>query len=223
MDAKPQHEFTAKRGGHVNRCVSYRFEQEHGSYSRYFVFTNEMLAKICARPAFGFERVAGSERPQYGDPEARMATVLSAIDPTGNGLVESIPRFPAQKGSEPMNVLSAFIFTAPLWLMAADEAGYESRLLAQKFNLQRVRIGNRVDEVEAVFGDAALIEPHGDGREFRYYGSIIRGANSVAWMLVVYENGAAVRVFTNDFFDKNKVAEFERARFQRTKSGSAPD
>jgi hypothetical protein len=223
LDAKPQHEFTAKRDGQVIQCVSYRFERGGGSYSRYFVFTNEMLAKICVPPRIEFERVPGgwqgvpSGRPKYGDPEVRMESVLSAIDLTGSGLIESMPTLPAQKGSEPMNILPAFIVAAPFLLMSAGEYQYEARLLAERFNPQQVKMGARVEDVESVFGESVLIESRDDAREFRYYRSTLPGVNTVSWMLVVYEKGAATRVFTNQFFDRNKVLDFERRRFAAAK------
>ncbi|HWN97416.1 MAG TPA: hypothetical protein VNT99_20460, partial [Methylomirabilota bacterium] len=218
LDAKSWHEFTAQRDGHVIRCVSYRFERSGGNYSRFFVFTNEMLAKICVPPKIEFERVAGDgksvpyERPKYGDPEVRMESVLSASDLTGRGLIESIPTFPPQQKSEPMNVLPGLIVTAPFLLMSAGEYRYEATLLAERFDPRQVKIGTRVEDIEAVFGEAVLIESPDDAREFRYYGSTIRGVNMIAWMLVVYEKGAAIRVFTNHFFDRSKVLDFERRR-----------
>ena len=223
LDAKSRHEFTATRDGHVIRCVSYQFERGGGSYLRYFIFTNELLAKICVPPKIEFEMVLGSsngvphQRPKYGDPEVLMESVLNAVDLTGSGLLKSMPLLPPQKGSEPMNILPAFVITAPFLLISAGEYQYEARLLAERFNPQQVKIGDRVEDIESVFGKSILIESQDVTREFRYYGSTLPGVNSVLWMLVVYEKGSATRVFTNRFFDRNKVLEFERRRFAAVK------
>ena len=208
------------------QCVSYRFERGGGSYSRFFVFTNEMLAKICAPSMTEFELVPGDsngvphQRPKYGDPEVHMESVLSTVDLTGSGLLESMPLLPRQTGESSMNVLPAVIVVAPFLMMAAGEHQYEARLLAERFDPRQVKIGARVEAVDSVFGEPVLIESRDGAREFRYYGSTLSGVNTVSWMLVVCEKGAATKVFTNQFFDRNKVLDFERRRFAASKSSS---
>ncbi len=106
-----------------------------------------------------------------------------------------------------MNILPAFIIAAPFLATAGSfraEQRAEIEGLAKKFDPLKVRHEMSVEEVEKMFGKPHHKEIEAQ-RETRYYGSARLGANALLWISVAFEDGRAVRVFTDGFFDMNKI------------------
>jgi hypothetical protein len=207
--SKARHEFTARIEDRLYRCVSFSFDSK-GRY--YFVFTNDALAKICELPKREFRRVPYRDKwleyPDRSDPEKRMRETLDSPDLTPAALAESLQRRVAARQGDSLNVLPAFVIGAPFWAATAPlraKERVEIEALAKKYDPQRVVPEMSIEQVDAMFGDPAFKESMDTRREIRYYGSHKLGADPLLWISVVFDEGRAVRVFSDDFFDLEKI------------------
>lgn len=213
-----QHEFTAQIGDEMVRCVAVPFGWK-GTY--YFVFTNDVLGKICEPPPSDYRRVpykgTWAQILDHSDPEGRMRKVFVSPDLDGSELSDTLaqrgPPEPGPTGEKVlwiigMTMMSPYVIpyamvVAPYGAIKGANRRAEERAIAQQFDPQKVKPGMSVGDVGEALGKPYLIDAVEGEREIHYYGSV--KVYTAHWISVVFENGRATRVFTREFFDLNKI------------------
>jgi hypothetical protein len=119
------------------------------------------------------------------------------------------------------NVLPAFVLLAPLIVpdLIAQNKKHETWL--NKYDPFKINIGKTRNDVEATYGkphfvvhhDAANRETHAYGPPEILWRDTTRvhlgPLNKRFWTAVVYENDVAVRVFNNDLFNDDNIAQLQ--------------
>ncbi|HMP72867.1 MAG TPA: hypothetical protein PKE55_06335 [Kiritimatiellia bacterium] len=215
LSARGYHQFTAVVSNVVIRCVSFYRNDVYGHY--YLVFTDDHLRKVCVPPAFEMrsEPYMNSRvnLRTLGNPESRIETVLESEDLIGHALTAALrPQAPPKQSVDP-GLTAAFILTRLIPRSPSQKAQErEYAELLVKFDPYAIPIGADTSNVESRLGTPQIMEPLGEGREIRYYGSPyhgLRGSSEKMWLSVVYENGRVVRVFSHDFMDYDKIRPLE--------------
>ena len=214
---KPTHEFTVLRNGETIRCVRYDLITPATYQSYYFVFTNDSLTLICLPPPLEYgTRVENDNRVGFVivQPEKIVETVIHSEDLNGEALAKSVAQVMSLKRTNKwdMKMIPVVIIFAPLAIAAAPYTLVENNQWNRKFNAQRekfdpfkVRLGMTVEEVEAMFGTPFTIGKSSDNLDVRYYGSPRFGEYKEPWVSVVFDQGKAVRVFSDRFFDDEVI------------------
>ena len=211
LGAPARHEFTAVHESRTAvRCVSYYFPSFHLKY--YFVFTNGGLDKLILPPRFAHE-LSASERGQRAewkshDPQERMQVTLQAPPLNDAGIRASIEnRYKPEKFDHALpGAVLAGIIGAPVALARGAVENASIKSLAQRFDPFRISLGISVAEANRLFGEPVLVEEFAAGSETRHYGSPKLGIQlSPLWLTVVFKDGKAVQVFSDDFFNYRKV------------------
>jgi hypothetical protein len=211
LDIPPTHEFTAWTPTNAIRCVSYCFRKPQLKY--YFMFFDGTLVKVCEPPPFeyGFVPYKGAKLSvrKPWTPEDRMLAVLKSPDLTREAFELSLTQRDVATVSSAKNVLPAFVIVAPAWVATAPIrvlGRLEVKSLANTFAPDKLRLGMQASEVEKRFGQPKARDKLDDGREIRYYGSPKLGVNPLLWVSVVFEDARVIRIFSDDFFDTDKIA-----------------
>lgn len=206
-----RHEFTAVSGSVTNRCVSYYFAAYYLSY--YFIFTNAALERISLPPRFEHELSPWEHGKRAVwksyDAEERLAVVIGAPALQPDDIAASIEhRYRPAKFD---NALPAAIIAAPIILAQSSKRATERReieQLVQRFDPFCVELGMTLFDVERRYGTPRRTEKREDGSEIRYYGSSKLGVeNRLLWVAVVFKNGKASEIFSDQFFDYRKIQE----------------
>jgi hypothetical protein len=216
LGARGNHEFTTVGSNTTIRCIAYYRSEVFGKY--YLVFTNDYLSAVCEPPPFQMRRVpyegSWSNESVLGDPEVRIAKVLSAPDMIGPALVAALkPATPPKRSWDP-GLTAAYLLTRKLFTDKTQEAQRESayRALLEKYDPFRIDLGITLQVVEARLGKPRITEALDVDREMRYYGSVeygLMGSRKLMWMVLVVDKGKVIRVFTDDFVDYEKVRKLE--------------
>lgn len=224
---KPAHEFTVRRNGETIRCVQYVLVRPAIQQSYYFVFVNDGLNLVCLLPPFKYEtHIENGSRLSCqitGRPEERIEAVLQSKDLSDEALAESVFRAISykrpKKTSDDWNVVPAFIIVAPFIIACApvtvvQNLQWRHKVEAQrtKLNPFKIELGMTVGEVEAMFGTPFTVGTTTDNLEVRYYGLPEFWAHSQAWVSVVFDQGKAVRVLSDDFFDSETIRNMVRQK-----------
>jgi len=212
----PLHQFMARIGTNDFSCVRMSFERPRGSF--YFLFRNGQLTTIQDLPRVDFETRTYNGKPwrvpKPVDPEVRMIAVIQAQDLSPVEIVERLQQWTraeavASKGKEPLNILPAFILTAPLFLAKAPSrlsGETEAARLTEKFDPFKIKLGMTADEVRSIVDDPILTVKTNSNCELRVYGSELPASLSVhippVWVSVMFCDNEVTSVFSHDFFDK---------------------
>lgn len=227
LQARGNHQFTAKTSNVVLRCIAYYRSEIFGEY--YLVFTNGHLSKVCEPPPTEMKRVPYQDTwanlSMLGDPEVRIAKVLNAPDMIGPPLVAALkPARPPKRSWDP-GLTAAFLLTKRLFTNKAREA--EERrtweVLLERYDPFRTELGMTVEAVETRLGKPQITEALEPDRSIRYYGNIkygLSGSRELMWLAVVYEKGQVIRVLSHDFVDFEKIRTLEENARKATVKGS---
>jgi|GEM_PF-3656419 len=225
FQTKPAHEFTVRRNGETIRCVQYVLIRPAIHQSYYFVFVNDGLNLVCLLPPFEYETQMknGSRysRRITERPEKRIEAVLQSKDLSDEALAESVSKAMSykrpKKTSGNWNCAPVYFMFAPFIIALAPSTAVENLQWRHKVEEQRtklnpfkIELGMMVGEVEAMFGTPFTIGTTTDHLEVRYYGLPEFWMHSEAWVSVVFDQGKAVRVFSNDFFDSETIRNMAR-------------
>ena len=218
LSTRGHHQFTAALSNATVRCVSYYRNDVYGQY--YLVFINDHLATVCAPPPFEMRKEpymdSWANYRVLGNPEDRVKAVLQAEDMLGPRLTEALtPRPPAKQSVDPGLTAAYLQSQATANKKRQEQRASEFADLRVQFDPYGVDIGSTVPFAEKRVGEAKIIEMLGPGREIRYYGSPEygrTGSRELMWLSVVYEEGKAVRVFSHDFVDHDKIRPLEEKR-----------
>ena len=225
---KPTHEFTVRRNAATIRCVRYDLIAPHTYQTYYFVFTNDALASICLPPPLEYgERMENDMRIGFVivQPEKIVETVIHSEDLNGEALAKSVSEVMSLKrsknsGNEPWNILPAFIILSPLIVATAPVNVVRDIQWRHEFETQRAQhdpfrigLGMTVGEIEAVLGNPFTIGATADGLEIRYYGSPkFIGYSGELWVSIVFDQGKVMRVFSDHFFEAEKIRSILREK-----------
>jgi len=199
----------------IIRCVSFDRNDVYGHY--YLVFTEDLLTSVCKPPPFQTREVpyegTVSVRRMLGNPEDRVSAVLGAEDMIGAKLMAELKPQTPPKQSVDLGLTAAYLLTKPLSQSASQKAREgEYQAFLKKLDPYTLTIGADVSSVKSRLGDPQLVEPFDDKHEIHYYGSPhhgLMGSRELMWLSVVYANGKAVRIFSHDFLDQNKIRPLE--------------
>ena len=215
LSARGYHQFTAALSNIVVRSVSYYRNDVYGHY--YLVFTNEHLAKVCAPPPFEMRKEPYMDSwvnlRVLVSPESRVEAVLCAEDMIGPGLTAALQPKTLSKRTVDCGHTAAFWLTKLFSQSSSQnerERQYEA--LLKTLDPYAIAIGVEMATVESRLGKPQIIEALGNGQEIRYYGSPeygLSGSRELMWLSVVYANGKAIRVFSHDFVDQDKIRPLE--------------
>lgn len=209
LGAPPTHEFTLRRGSNIVRCVSQCIDKPFQKY--YFVFVDGRLTTVCEPPPFDYTTVpyrgARLEVRKPWKPEERVEQVMQSNDLTGTALLQSIDRRkrPSRTGPAqfPPGIASRFS-------SEAERANKALKVVAQRFDPIKVALGDGLEAVEAQFGSSHHAETLLNRHERRCYGSPRHGVNIEVWVMVGFNDGKVVEIFSDDFFDTEKIVKSSR-------------
>jgi len=145
-----------------------------------------------------------------GDPEARLDAVLQSEDMIGPQLSAALTPQPPPRHSWDPGLTTAFWLaqrTANKAALAERERQFADR--AEQFDPLAIDVGSSLNAVEKRLGKPQVTESLEANREIRFYGTIEFGLIEQMWISIVYEEGKVIRVFTRDFFDRDKVRSLE--------------
>lgn len=209
LGTKGTHQFTVQEGSNCYLCLSFSFEKPYISY--YFLLRNGCLQSMMPRPPPEMERIPYKntfrevQRPL--DVEKRVRLIIHEKGLSGMELVESV-RKALPEGTSSLNVLPAFIVTAPLWLMAAKDIKNDydrNKELAERFDPLKLDVGLSNAQVQMALGNPIKVIGSGD-RTVCLYGSDeplrVSPVCRFSWVAVTFEGGKVTRIFSNDLFDR---------------------
>lgn len=220
LKARGSHQFTALRSNTIIRCIAYCRSDKWGMY--YFVFTNGRLTSICEPPPFEMRTVPYGDSllniRVLGDPEVRIDKVLNAKDVIGPSLTAALetkePNAPPKSSADP-GLTAAYLLTKKLLSNKEKdkERAKEYKLLLEKYDPFKVRIGSIAQDIEVHLGKPQIVEAMNEKREMRYYGSVEYGKTAIRelmWISLVYDENKVVRVFSDEFINYDKIKLLEK-------------
>ena len=164
------------------------------------------MTKICEPPPFDYTTVpyrdARREVRKPWKPEGRVEQVMQSSDLSGSALAESIGRRRRPSRTGPGQFPPGFVSAITPGLERARKSVEQ---VAQKFDPFRMTLGDSLEIVEAHFGSSHHTETLPNGNERRCYGSPKHGVNIDVWLMVGFSKGKAMEVFSDDFFDTEKI------------------
>ncbi|MCP3904560.1 MAG: hypothetical protein GY715_13115 [Planctomycetes bacterium] len=193
MRGTARHQFTTTREGDEVACGSYYLE---GGDKVYLVFQNDRLTKM-------IDRAWIWDAPPT--PELRVLSVLDSQEIVDIDDLEA--RYRERRRGQ----------TLPVVLVATETILYEirpqkNRALVERYDGFRVELGMTPSEVALMLGP-----PHRQrdvaNQTYATYGGDPEHLSRVSWphrfprVMVVYRDGAAEHVYSDDFFDYSLAAE----------------
>lgn len=191
-------------------CLYFLFDEPRVGF--YLIFTNGHLKAVVDPPKLEFERVpyknSFREIPKPVDSEKVMRTVLESAD-LSREEIELLIRQAVPKGKESLNVLPAFLIASALSKDRSAEikADYQTNEeLAKKFDPMKLKVGAQTGDVEKEFGKPYRVINQPGERVIHVYGSPVylrvKPGDHFSWVTVYFENGKAVQILSDYFFDK---------------------
>jgi len=205
-----KHEFSAAVQQTRYLGLYFAFKEPHVGF--YLIFTNGYLKAVVDPPRPEFDRVPYKdtvrEIPKPIDAEDRLKSVLASDELAREELEQRI-RNAMPKSASSLNMLPNFLIASPLYaaLSGEIEADYRTNAeLAKQYDPLKVKLGAPIEEVEQAFGQPYRVIEASEKQMVHVYGSPmplrINPAYRFSWVTVVFEDGKAIRVLSNHFFDE---------------------
>ncbi|MCP3904557.1 MAG: hypothetical protein GY715_13100 [Planctomycetes bacterium] len=191
-----RHQFTTSRGADEITCASYIFEHQ---YKVYFVFRNDRLAKTIRAPWFT------TDPP---DPPARVQLVLASAEHISVDAMEAKHReYQLGERADPAMGPASLSDAPPILISAPiQQDDRADRALARRYDGFRVDLEMTEEQVAAELGAPRRRWITG-GETIAVYGEDdprvrdVLAEHRFSWVMVVFRDGAATDVYSDDFFD----------------------
>ena len=213
LDTKLIHEFSERRG--TNRYDCMRFSGIEPPASFYFIFLNSQLIRIVNTPPFAYTNVLSFDKKTPWqkllpiDPDERITVTMQQPDLSPSDVASRLSLDLQRKGkkTDSLNVLPAFIVTAPIWVALAPKAAAETKQVEAwkaQYNPLLISLGASVSEMQKVFGKPGA-KVAGKADEIIYlYGHKnppnVAAGISQSMVAVVLKESTVTRILSDHFF-----------------------